>query len=163
MGKISANHAPAVTPIITEDSNPLSDRARHLPSPFLQAQASITREDHPDLWAEQAPTMLHQSSLKAPTFCPTMQPSCVLTTDTAISPLLQSQAQECQYHLTSKTQTFCQAMLSSPYVTKPRVSPPPPLPFHKHSRMYISPLLIKEGEDVCKKLVVYILRRSISS
>ena len=94
----AANHAPTVTPIITEDSNPLSDRGRHLPSRPLQAQATITREDHPGLWAEQAPTMLHQSSLKTRTFCPTMQPSCVLTTDTAISPLLQSQAQECKYH-----------------------------------------------------------------
>ena len=98
MGGASAKHAPAVTPIITEDSNPLSDRGRHLPSPPLQAQATITREDHPGLWAEQAPTMLHQSSLKTRTFYPTMQPSCVLTTDTTISPLLQSQAQECKYH-----------------------------------------------------------------
>ena len=79
MGGASAKHAPAVTPIITEDSNPLSDRGRHLPSPPFQAQATITREDHPGLWAEQAPTMLHQSSLKTRTFCPTMQPSCVLT------------------------------------------------------------------------------------
>ena len=82
MGGASAKHAPAVTPIITEDSNPLSDRGRHLPSPPFQAQATITREDHPGLWAEQAPTMLHQSSLKTRTFCPTMQPSCILTTDT---------------------------------------------------------------------------------
>ena len=86
MGGASAKHAPAVTPIITEDSNPLLDRGRHLPSPPFQAQATITREDHPGLWAEQAPTMLHQSSLKTRTFCPTMQPSCVLTTDTTISP-----------------------------------------------------------------------------
>ena len=85
MGGASAKHAPAVTPIITEDSNLLSDRGRHLPSPPLQAQATITREDHPGLWAEQAPTMLHQSSLKTRNFCPTMQPSCVLTTDTTIS------------------------------------------------------------------------------
>ena len=103
MGGASAKHAPAVTPIITEDSNPLSDRGRHLPSPPFQAQATITREDHPGLWAEQAPTMLHQSSLKTRTFCPTMQPSCVLTTDTTIStppppPLFRSQAQECKYH-----------------------------------------------------------------
>ena len=98
MGGASANHAPAVTPIITEGSNPVSDRARHLPSPPLQAQATITREDHPSLWAEQAPTMLYQSSLKTRTFCPTMQSSCVLATDTTISPLLQSQAQECKYH-----------------------------------------------------------------
>ena len=73
MGGASAKHAPAVTPIISEDSNPLSDRGRHLPSPPLEAQATITREDHPGLWAEQAPTMLHQSSLKTQTFCPTMQ------------------------------------------------------------------------------------------
>ena len=86
MGGASAKHAPAVTPIITEDSNPLSDRGRHLPSPPLQAQATITREDHPGLWAEQAPTMLHQSSLKTRTLCPTMQTSCVLTTDTTIFP-----------------------------------------------------------------------------
>ena len=92
MGGASAKHAPAVTPIITEDSNPLSGRGCHLPSPPLQAQATITREDHPGLWAEQAPTMLHQSSLKTRTFCKTMQPSCILTTDTTISPLLQSQA-----------------------------------------------------------------------
>ena len=98
MGGASANHALAVTPIITEDSNPLSDRRRHLPSPPLQAQATITREDQPGLWAEQARTMLHQSSLKTRTFCPTKQPSCVLTTDTAIPPHLQSQAQECKYH-----------------------------------------------------------------
>ena len=38
MGGASAKHAPAVTPIITEDSNPLSDRGRHLPSPPFQAQ-----------------------------------------------------------------------------------------------------------------------------
>ena len=86
MGGASAKHAPAVTLIITDDSNTLSDRGRHLPSPPFQAQATITREDHPGLWAEQAPTMLHQSSLKTRTFCPTMQPSCVLTTDTTISP-----------------------------------------------------------------------------
>ena len=86
MGGASAKHAPAVTPIITEDSNPLSDRGRHLPSPPLQAQATITREDLPGSWAEQAPTMHHQSSLKTRTFCPTMQPSCALTTDTTISP-----------------------------------------------------------------------------
>ena len=96
MGGACTKHDPAVTPIITEDSNPLSYRGHHLPSPPLQA--TITREDHPGLWAEQAPTMLHQSSLKTRTFCPTMQPSCVLTTDIAISPLLQSQAQEYKYH-----------------------------------------------------------------
>ena len=130
MGRASAKDAPAVTPIITEDSNPLSDRGRHLPSPPLQAQATITREDHPGLWAEQAPTMLHQSSLKTRTFCPTMQPSCVLTTDTTISPPLQSQAQECKYHpYPQKTRTFLQAMGSSPYLAKPRISlPPPPHP-----------------------------------
>ena len=112
MGGASANHAPAVTPIITEDSNPLSDRARHLPSPSLQAQATIAREDQPGLWAEQAPTMLHQSSL-----------SCVLATDTTISPLLQSQAQECKYHpYPLKTRTFRQAVRSNPYLTKPRIS-----------------------------------------
>ena len=98
MGGASAKHALAVIPIITEDSNPLSDRGRHLTSPPSQAQATITREDHPGLWAEQAPTMLHQSSLKTQTFCLTMQPSYVLTTDTTISPPLQSQAQECKYH-----------------------------------------------------------------
>ena len=86
MGGASANHAPAVTPIITEDSNPLSDRGRHLPFPPLQAQATITREDHRGLWVEQAPTMLHQSPLKTQTFCLTMQPSCVLITNTTISP-----------------------------------------------------------------------------
>ena len=64
MGGASAKHDPAVTPIIIEDSNPLSDRGHHLPSSPLQAQATITREDHPGLWEEQAPTMLHQSSLK---------------------------------------------------------------------------------------------------
>ena len=84
MGGANAKHAPAVTPIITEDSNPLSDRGRHLPSPPLQAQATITREDHPGLWAEQAPTMLHQSSLKTRTFCPQCNPA--VTTDTTISP-----------------------------------------------------------------------------
>ena len=47
MGGASANHAPAVTPIITEDSNPLSDRGRHVPFPPLQAQVTITR-DHDD-------------------------------------------------------------------------------------------------------------------
>ena len=139
MGGASANHAPAVTPIITEGSNPVSDRARHLPSPPLQAQATITREDHPSLWAEQAPTMLYQSSLKTRTFCPTMQSSCVLATDTTISPLLQSQAQECKYHpYPLKTQTFRQAVQSSRYLTKPRISPPTPPPFlsnYKHSRM----------------------------
>ena len=98
MGGASAKHDPAVTPIITEDLNPLSDRRRHLPSSPLQAQATITREDHPGLWEEQVPTMLHQSSLKTRTFCPTMLPSRVLTTNTTISPLLQSQAQECKYH-----------------------------------------------------------------
>ena len=139
MGGASANHAPAVTPIITEGSNPVSDRARHLPSPPLQAQATITGEDHPSLWAEQAPTMLYQSSLKTRTFCPTMQSSCVLATDTTISPLLQSQAQECKYHpYPLKTRTFRQAVQSSPYLTKPRISPPTPPPFlsnYKHSRM----------------------------
>ena len=97
MGGANAKHAPAVTRIITEDSNPLSDRGRHLPSPPLQAQATITREDHPGLWAEQAPTMLHQSSLKTRTFCPQCNPA--VTTDTTISlpppqapPPLQSQA-----------------------------------------------------------------------
>ena len=125
MGGASAKHAPAVIPIITESSNPLSDRARHLPSPPLQAQATFTREDCAGLWAEQAPTMLHQSSLKTRTFCPTMQPSGVLTTDTTISLLLLSQAQERKYHLTPKTRTFRQAMRSSPYLTKPRVSPLP--------------------------------------
>ena len=131
MGGASANHAPAVTPIITEDSNPLSDRARHLPSPTLQAQATIAREDQTDLWAKQAPTMLHQSSLKTRTFCPTLQPSCVLATDTTISPLLQSQ--ECKYHpYPLKTRTFRQAVRSSPYLTKLRISPPPPpLPFQQ--------------------------------
>ena len=84
MGGANAKHAPAVTPIITEDSNPLSDRGRHLPSPPLQAQANITREDHPGLWAEQAPTMLHQSSIKTRTFCPQCNPA--VTTDTTISP-----------------------------------------------------------------------------
>ena len=144
MGGASANHAPAVTPIITEDSNPLSDRARHLPSPSLQAQVTITREDHTGLWAEQAPTMLHQSSLKTQTFCPTMQPSCVLATDTTISPLLQSQAQECKYHpYPLKTRTFHQAVQSSPYLTKPRISPF--LSNYKHSRIYISPLPPKRG------------------
>ena len=129
MGGASANHAPAVTPIITEGSNPVSDRARHLPSPPLQAQATITREDHPSLWAEQAPTMLYLSSLKTRTFCPTMQSSCVLATDTTISPLLQSQAQECKYHpYPLKTRTFRQAVQSSPYLTKPRISPPHPTP-----------------------------------
>ena len=44
MGGASAKHAPEVTPIITEDSNPLSDRGRHLPSPPLQAQATITEK-----------------------------------------------------------------------------------------------------------------------
>ena len=77
MGGASANHAPAVSPIITEDSNPLSNSTP--PSlPTLQEQATITREDHLDLWAEQAPTLLHQSSHKTRTFCRTMQPSCVL-------------------------------------------------------------------------------------
>ena len=132
MGGASAKHAPAVTPIITEDSNPLSDRGRHLPSPPLQAQATITREDHPGLWAEQAPTMLHQSSLKTRTFCPTMQPSCV-------PPSPRSQAQECKYHpYPQKTRTFLQAMGSSPYLAKPRISLPTPPPFlsnYKHSRM----------------------------
>ena len=33
MGGARANHAPAVTPIITEDSNPLSNRGRHLSPP----------------------------------------------------------------------------------------------------------------------------------
>ena len=157
MGGASAKHAPAVTPIITEDSNPLSDKGRHLPSPPLQAQAAITREDHPSLWVEQAPTMLHQSSLKTRTFCPTMQPSCVLTTDTTISPLLQSQAQECKYHpYPQKTLTFLQAMGSSPYLAKPRISlPTVECNFHPY------PLL--EGEDVCKRVVIYQLQRSISS
>ena len=140
MGGASAKHAPAVTPIITEDSNPLSDRGRHLPSPPLQAQATITREDHRGLWAEQAPTMLRQSSLKTRTFCPTMQTSCVLTTDTTISPpLFRSQAQECKYHpCPQKTRTLLQAMGSSPYQAKPRISLPTPPPFlsnYKHSRM----------------------------
>ena len=139
MGGASANHAPAVTPIITEGSNPVSDRARHLPSPPLQAQATITREDHPSLWAEQAPTMLYQSSLKTRTFCPTMQSSSVQATDTTISPLLQSQAQECKYRpYPLKTRTFRQAVQSSPYLTKPRISPPTTPPFlsnYKHSRM----------------------------
>ena len=139
MGEASAKHAPAVTPIITEDWNPLSDRGRHLPSPPLQAQANITREDHPGVWVEQAPTMLHQSSLKTRTFCSTMQPSCVLTTDTTISPLLQSQAQECKYHpYPQKTRTFLQAMGSSPYLAKSRISLPTPPPFlsnYKHSQM----------------------------
>ena len=142
MGGASANHAPAVTPIITDDSNPLSDRVRHLPSPPLQAQVTITKEDHPGLWAEQAPTMLLQSSLKTPTFCPTMQPSYVLTTDTTISPLLQSQAQECKYHpYPQKTQTFCQAMRSSPYLTKPRISLPTPPSFQlqAQSNVHLTP------------------------
>ena len=98
MGGASANHAPAVTPIITEDSNPLSDRGRHHPFPPLQAQATITREDHPGLWADQALTILYQSPLKARTLCPTMQPTCVMTTDNTISPFLASEAQECKYH-----------------------------------------------------------------
>ena len=140
MGGASANHAPAVTPIITEGSNPVSDRARHFPSPPLQAQATITREDHPSLWAEQAPTMLYQSSLKTRTFCPTMQSSCVLATDTTISPLLQSQAQECKYHpYPLKTRTFRQAVQSSPYLTKPRISPPtPPLPFQLQAQSNVT-------------------------
>ena len=75
MGGASVNHAPAVTPIITADSNPMSDRGCHFPSPPLQAQATITREDHLGLWADQATTMLHQSSLKTRTFCQTMQPT----------------------------------------------------------------------------------------
>ena len=146
MGGASANDAPAITLIITENSNPLSDRGRNLLSTPSQAQATITREDHPGLWAEQAPTMLHQSSLKTRTFCPTRQPSCVLATNTTISPppLLQSQAQECKYHpYPLKTRTFLQSMRSSPYLTKPRVSLPTPPPFlsnYKHSRMDISPL-----------------------
>ena len=147
MGGASAKHAPAVTPIITEDLNPLSDRGRHLPSPPLQAQATITREDHPGLWAEQAPTMLHQSSLKTRTFCPTMQPSCVLSwppTPPSLSPPpppppFRSQAQECKYHpYPQKTRTFLQAMGSSPYLAKLRISLPTPTPFlsnYKHSRM----------------------------
>ena len=141
MGGASANHAPAVTPIITEDSNSLSDRGRHLPFPPLQAQATITREDHRGLWVEQASTMLHQSPLKTQTFCLTMQPSCVLTTNTTISPplpsLFQTQAQECKYHrYTQKTWTFLQSMRSSPYLSKLRISLPTPPPFlsnYKHS------------------------------
>ena len=140
MGGASANRAPAVTPIKTEDSNPLSDRRRHLPFPPLQAQATITREDHPGLWAEQAPTMLHQSPFKTRTFCPTMQPSCVLITDTTISPLLQSQAQECKYHPhPQKTRTFLQSMRSSPYLTKPRISLPiHPLPFQLQAQLNVT-------------------------
>ena len=133
MGGANAKHAPAVTPIITEDSNPLSDRGRHLPSPPLQAQATITREDHPGLWAEQAPTMLHQSSLKTRTFCPQCNPA--VTTDTTISP----PPPPSKYHpYPQKTRTFLQAMGSSPYLAKPRISLPTPPPFlsnYKHSRM----------------------------
>ena len=125
MGGASANHARVVTLIMTEDSDPLLDRGRHLPFPPLQAQATITREDHPGLWEEQAPTMLHQSPLKTRTFYSTMQPSCVLTTDTTISPLLQSQAHECKYHpYPQKTQTFLEAMPSSPYLAKDLTSHP---------------------------------------
>ena len=167
MGGASANHAPAVTPIITEGSNPVSDRARHLPSPPLQAQATITREDHPSLWAEQAPTMLYQSSLKTRTFCPTMQSSCVLATDTTISPLLQSQAQECKYHpYPLKTRTFRQAVQSSPYLTKPRISPPPhppSFPITSTVECNSHPYPLNVVEDVCKRVIIYQLQSSICS
>ena len=166
MGGASANHAPAVTPIITGDSNPLSDRARHLPSPSLQAQATIAREDQTGLWAEQAPTMLHQSSLKTQTFCLTMQPSCVLATDTTISPLLQSQTQECKYHpYPLKTQTFRQAVRSSSYLTKPRISPPPPPSFPITSTVKCNshPYPLNVVEDVCKRVAIYQLQSSICS
>ena len=167
MGGASANHAPAITPIITEDSNPLSDRARHLPSPSLQAQATIAREDQTGLWAEQAPTVLHQSSLKTRTFCPTMQPSCVLATDTTISPLVQSQAQECKYHpYPLKTQTFHQAVRSSLYLTKPRISTPPPppsFPITSTVECNSHPYPLNVVEDVCKKVVIYQLQSSICS
>ena len=95
-----------------------------------QAKTNIMRGDHQGLWAGQVPNMphtpiimystlrhstftgpsttphvasdSHQSSLKTRTFSPTMQPSCVLTTDTTISPPppppFRSQAQECKYH-----------------------------------------------------------------
>ena len=127
MGGASANHAPVVTPIITEDSNPLSNRECHLPFRLFQTQANITREDHPGLWAQKAPTMLHQSPLKTRIFCPTMQPSCVLTTDTTISPLFQSQAQECKYHpYPQKTLSPVNAI--QPIPNQARISLPTPPP-----------------------------------
>ena len=141
MGGASANHAPAVTPIITEGSNPVSDRARHLPSPPLQAQATITREDHPSLWAEQAPTMLYQSSLKTRTFCPTMQSSCVLATDTTISPLLQSQAQECKISpLPPKDSNFSSgsAIQPVPNQAKDLTPHPTPLPFQLQAQSNVT-------------------------
>ena len=138
MGGASAKHAPAVTPIITEDSNPLSDRGRHLHSPPLQAQATITREYHPGFWAEQAPTMLHQSSLKTRTFCLNATQLCPDHRHPPPPPF-RSQAQECKYHpYPQKNRTFLQAMGSSPYLAKPRISLPTPPPFlsnYRHSRM----------------------------
>ena len=137
--------------------------------PPSQAQATITREDYPGLWAEQAPTMLHQSSLKTRTFCPTMQPSCVLTTDTIISPLLQSQAQECKYHpYPQRLQLFVRQCDPAPNLTKPRASlpTPPPIPYFPIKSIVIctsNPYPIKVGEDVCKRVVIYQLQRSISS
>ena len=167
MGRASANHAPAVTPIITEDSNPLSDRARHLPSPSLQAQATIAREDQTGLWAEQAPTMLHQSSLKTQTFCPPMQPSCVLATETTISPLLQSQAQECKYHpYTLKTRNFSSGSAIQPVPNQAKgLTPPPPLSFPITSTVECNshPYPLNVVEDVCKRVVIYQLQSSICS
>ena len=43
MTKVSANHAPAVTPIITEDSNPMSDRGRPF-HPYLYRHKRPLRE-----------------------------------------------------------------------------------------------------------------------
>ena len=98
MGGASAKHDPAVTPIITEDSNPLSDRGHHLP-PHLYRPKRPLREKTTRAYgrSKRQPCFTNHLS-KTQTFCPTMQPSCVLTTDTPISPLLQSQAQECKYH-----------------------------------------------------------------
>ena len=105
MGVANANHAPAVTPIITEDSNPPPDRGRHLTSPLLQAQAPLrekTTRTYGRSKRQLEPCYTNHLSRLEPKFYPTMQPSCVLTTDTTISPLLQSQALECKYHLTPK-------------------------------------------------------------
>ena len=122
----------------------------HLPSPPLQAQATITREDHPGLWAEQAPTMLHQSPLKTRTFCRTMQPSCVLTTNTTISPLLQSQAQECKYHsVTPKDSNLSpgNGIQPVPSQAKDLTPHPTPLPFQlqAQSNVTLTPTSISRG------------------
>ena len=120
------------------------------------------------LWAEQAPIVLYHHLSRLEPSVRQCSPAVSWPPTPPSHPFSNHRHKNnYEYHpYPHRTQTFCQAMRSSPYLTKPRISAPPhPTSFPITSTVeYIShPYSLKVGEDVCRRVVIYQLRSSISS